>query len=104
MGLSSMGSCSGGLVHKQRNAIGPLDDVLSDVRWEHLITGDPVDHGLHFASRQPIDGERGDMRLSNPRRLEVRSEGYEQQHAKRRYLVDDTSKQFEAAPNVDLDQ
>ena len=75
---------------------GPLDDVLSDVSWEHLISGDPVDHGLHFASRQPIDGECGDVRLSNPRRLEVRSEGYEQQHAKRRYLVDDTTEQFEA--------
>src|SRR5262245_16689963 len=49
----------------------------------------------HFASRQPVDGEGGDVRLSNPRRLEVWSEGYEQQYAKLWYLVDDATKQLE---------
>jgi hypothetical protein len=86
----------GHLLHKQRNTIAPLDDVLSDVRWEHLIADEPVDHRLHFASRQPVDDEGGHVRLPNPRRLKVRSEGYEQQYVKRRYLVDDTTKQFEA--------
>jgi hypothetical protein len=43
---------------------------------EELIASDPVDHRIHFAPHQPIEGEGGDMRLSNPRRLELRPEGY----------------------------
>src|SRR5262249_31488438 len=85
------------LLHEQRNTIGPLDDVLSDIRWERLITDDPVDDRLHFASRQPVDCEGSDVRLSEPRRLEVRSKSYEQQYAKTGYLVDDATKQFEAS-------
>jgi hypothetical protein len=32
------------LLHEQRDAIGPLDDVLSNVRREQLVADDAVDH------------------------------------------------------------
>ena len=59
---------------EQRNAVGALDDVLPDVRRQRLIAGNAVDHGGDFALRQPIESECGDMRPSNPRRLELRSD------------------------------
>jgi hypothetical protein len=70
----------GHFLYEQRNTIGPLDDVLPDVCGKLLVANDPVDYRVHFGSRQPIDGEDGDVRLSDPGRLELRPEGYEQQH------------------------
>ena len=45
------------------------------------VTNDPVDHRVDFAPRQPIECEGGDVRLSDPRRLELRPKGYDQQGA-----------------------
>jgi hypothetical protein len=54
---------------------------LPNTRREELIASDTVDHRVHFAPRQPIEGESGDVRLSDPRGLELRPEGYDQQSA-----------------------
>ena len=49
-----------------------------------LVADDAVDHGSDIALCQPIDGEGGDMRPSDPGRLELRPERHDQQHAKAR--------------------
>src|SRR6516162_5241189 len=67
----------GHFLYEQRNTIGPLDDVLPEVRGKLLVASDAVDHRVHFGPRQPIDGEGDDVRLSDPLRLEFRPEGYE---------------------------
>ena len=72
----------GHFLHEQRNAVGALDDVLPDTRRQLLVADDAVDHGVDVALRQPIEGEGGDMRPSDPRRLEFRPEGHDQQHAR----------------------
>src|SRR5215813_4682945 len=61
----------GHFLYEQRNTIGPLDDVLPDVPWKLLVASDAVDHRVHFGSRQPINGEGGDVRLSDPGRFEL---------------------------------
>ena len=66
-------------LHEQRNAIGALDNVLPDARGQRLVAGDAVDHGGDFALAKPVDGECGDVRSSNPRRLELRSVRNDQQ-------------------------
>ena len=86
----------GHLLHEQRNAVGALDDVLPDVRREQLVAGDAVDHGVDFALRQPIDGERGHVRPSDPGRLEFRPERHDQQHAKARDPVHHPAERFQA--------
>ena len=65
-------------------------------RREELVADDAVDHGVDFALRQPIDGEGGDMRLSDPRRLEFRPEGHDQQHAKSSDPVHRPTEHFQA--------
>ena len=45
---------------------------------------------------KPIEGESRHVRSSNPRRLELRPEGDDQQHAKGWYPVHDPTKRFEA--------
>ena len=74
----------GHFLHEQGNAIGALDDVLPNVRWEQLVADDAVDHRADFALCQPIDGEGGDVRPSDPGRLELWPERHEKQHRKGR--------------------
>src|SRR5262249_21660789 len=45
----------GHFLHEQGNAVRALDDVLPDVLRDELVANDPVDHGIDFALRQPID-------------------------------------------------
>ena len=83
-------------LHKQRNAVSALDDVLSDVRRDEPVANDRVDHGIDFALRQPIDGKGGYVWPSDPWRLELRPERYDQQHTKGRDPIHDPTQQFEA--------
>ena len=57
-------------LHQQRDAIGPLDDVLPNVRWKQLASDNTVDHRTDVPLSQPIDGECGDVKPPDPRRLE----------------------------------
>ena len=66
------------------------------VRRDEVVPDDAVDHGDHVALRQPIDGESGYVRLSDPRRLELWPERYEKQHAKCSYPVHHPTKHFQA--------
>jgi hypothetical protein len=72
----------GHFLHKQGNAVGALDDVLSDIRWQQLIADDALDHGSDFTPCQPIDCHGRHVVLSDPRRVELRPKGHDQQHAK----------------------
>ena len=48
-----------------------------------LIAGDAVDHCSRLRARiKPVEGEGCDVWSSDPRRLEFRPEGHDQQHAK----------------------
>ena len=42
---------------EQRNAVGALDDVLPDVRRQHLVADDAFDHGVDFAFPKSIERE-----------------------------------------------
>ena len=61
-----------------------------------LVADDAVDHGVDFALRQPIDGEGGHVRPSDPGRLEFRPERHDQQHAKTRDPVHRPTERFQA--------
>ena len=67
------------LLDEQRNAVGALDDVLPDIRGQQLVADDAVDHDADFALPQPVDGEECHVRAADPRRLELRPEGHDQQ-------------------------
>jgi hypothetical protein len=73
-----------------------LDDVLPNACREKLVADDAVDHGADFALSQPIDGNGGRVRPSDPRRLELWPECHDQQHSESWYLVHDSTEQFEA--------
>ena len=74
--------CLSHLFHEKGNAIGTLDDVLADTCRQELVANNTVDNRADFTLRQSIDCQGGYMRASDPRRLEFRSEGHDQQHAK----------------------
>src|SRR5215468_8024341 len=52
--------------YEQGNAVGALDDVLADPRWQQLVADDVVDHCPNFAFPQPIDRKGGHVGLSDP--------------------------------------
>ena len=58
-------------LHEQRDAIGPLNNVLPNALGQRLVAGDPVDHGSNFALAKPIEGECSDVGSSDPRRVKL---------------------------------
>jgi hypothetical protein len=84
------------LLHKQGNAIGPLDYVPPDARRQQFFADNAVDHRAYVALCQPIDGEGCHVRLSDPRWVEFRPEGHDQQHGKDRALVHNSTEHFQA--------
>ena len=55
----------GHFLDKQRYAVRALDNVLSDVRRQHLVPGDAVDDGGDFALSEPVESDsrrRGGVR------------------------------------------
>jgi hypothetical protein len=75
------------LFDEQRNAIGALYNVLTNVRWHWLVASHSVDQPLDFTPRQPIEREGSDVWLSNPRRLELGPKGYDQQNVASRSSI-----------------
>src|SRR5271157_945061 len=67
---------------EQRYAVRALDDVLPDARSDELVTNDAINHSVDVTAAQSIEGERGDVRLSNPRGFELWPKRHDQQHAK----------------------
>src|SRR5260370_39336258 len=80
---------------EQRNAVGTLDDVLANVGWQRLIADDALDHGYNFALSQPIDGQECHIRSSDPGRLELWTERYNQQHTQGPKPVNDPAESFQ---------
>jgi hypothetical protein len=58
---------------EQRNAIGTLDNVLSDTLGQRLVARNTLDHGGDIAFPKPVESKGGDMRTTDPRRLKLRS-------------------------------
>jgi hypothetical protein len=50
-------------------------------RRQRPAAGDLVDHRVNFSTRQPIEGDGGDVRLSDPGRFEFRPERHDQKRA-----------------------
>ena len=84
------------LLHEQRDAVGALDDVHSDVCRQRPVADDVVDHGADLAMSQPIEGKSCDVRLPDPGRLELRPKRHDQQNAKARDPVNRATERFEA--------
>ena len=59
-----------------------------------LVAGNVVDHALAVALRQPIERESASRGPPDPRRLELRTEGDDQQHRQRPNPVDDQIEQL----------
>ena len=66
-------------LHDQGDAIGAFNDVLSNTLWQRVVTCYAVDHSCNFTLAEAIEGESGDVGSTNPRRLEFRSIGDDQQ-------------------------
>ena len=78
------------LLDEQGNAVGALDDVLADVRWQRLVADDALDHGARcraLPSRLIVRAVT--YALSNPGRIELRPERHDKQHRKAAYPVND---------------
>ena len=69
------------LFHEQRDPVGALDDILAYVGRQRVVADNVIDHRVDFARRQPIEDDGGHVRLFDPGRLELRSEGHDQQYA-----------------------
>src|SRR6516225_2648015 len=82
------------LLHEQRDTIGALDNILPDVCWNNLIANEAINHGTDFTLSQPIEGEGGHMRPSDPWRLELWSRCHDQQDTETWYPADGAIKQF----------
>jgi hypothetical protein len=67
-------------LHEQRDAVGAFNDVLSDTLWQRFVACYAIYHRSDFALAEAIKGESGDVGPTNPRRLEFRSIGDNQQH------------------------
>jgi hypothetical protein len=52
-----------------------FDDVLSDAAGQQLVAGVAFDDGSDFVVAKPFDVEPGNVRSSDPERLELRSVG-----------------------------
>ena len=63
----------GHFLPQQRDAVGALDDVLSDILWQRFVARYAVDHRGDFALAEAIEGESGDVGPTDPRQLKLRS-------------------------------
>src|SRR4029077_7147009 len=64
--------------------------------FKSRLADDVVDHGLDVAVRQPVDGQSGYMRLSNPRWLELWTERDDQQYTQSPKSIHRPTESFQA--------
>src|SRR5215472_2188505 len=86
--------CLGHLLDEQWNAVGPIDQVLTDIRRKKFVAYNSVDDGVDVAPSESIDGDGGHVRKSNPGRLEFRPECNNEQHTKRFDPIHDAANQL----------
>src|SRR5262249_49291916 len=82
--------------NEERDAIGTLDDVLPDAFRQWPISGHSFDQGSDFAFTKAIEVDRCDVGSPHPRRLELWSIRYDQQHPECLHPVYGPTKHFEA--------
>src|SRR5690348_1119824 len=56
----------GHFLHEQRDAVGALNDVLSDILWQRFIARYAINHRSDFALAKAIKGENGDIGPTDP--------------------------------------
>src|ERR1700731_1437350 len=84
------------LLYEQRDAVGPLDDVLPNACRQWRVADNAINQSANLALSQPIDREGSHVGPSEPRRLKLRTIRDDQQHAERWYSIHDATEQFEA--------
>jgi hypothetical protein len=83
-------------LHEQWDTVSALKNVLANACGQRLISNNAVDHPAGITLRQAVDVEACDERPSDPRRLELRPERHDQQHAQGSYPLHCSTKQFQA--------
>jgi hypothetical protein len=86
----------GHLLDEQGNAVAAFNDVAPSDGRQRLVADHMVNHGADLALRQSIQDECGHVRLSDPGRVEFRSECHDQQRAKAPNAVHRPAERFEA--------
>jgi hypothetical protein len=86
----------GHFLYEQRDAVGALNDVLSDTLWQRFIARYAVNYCCDFGLAEAIKGESGDIGPTNPRRLELRSIGDIEQHPECSQSIHRTPNRFQA--------
>ena len=70
-------------------------DLVNDLVWQRLPTGDCLDDGRAVAFGQPVEIIVGDMPAGRPWRLELRAVSDQLKHRQVMDLVDQIAQQFE---------
>ena len=67
--------------NEQRNAVGPLDDLVDDIRGQVLDAGLELHHFGDLLFPQPTQRDLGEIRRRSPRRLKLGSKRQQDQQA-----------------------
>ena len=85
----------GHLLDEQGNAVGPIDQIFPELRWEKLVAGNSVNDGVDVATTKPIDGDGGHVWKADPWRHKFWSERNNEQHANDTIRSKNAADQFE---------
>ena len=85
----------GQLLDEQRHAVGARHDLLDDLGRQRLVARDPCDQIRPLAPAQTAHGQRGDVRLAGPGRLELRPEGDQHQDGQPLDALDHEAQELE---------
>ena len=71
----------GQFLDEQRYPVGALDDLVDNFRRQcREIAGEPMHERRSFAAAEPVQRDHRHLRLADPRGLELRPVGCDQQH------------------------
>jgi hypothetical protein len=85
----------GQLLHEQRHAVSPGQDLLQHLGRQGATPGHLVDHRAALPPREPAERERGDVPVPGPGRGELRAEGDHGQHRQALRPLDHAADQLE---------
>ena len=73
----------GQFLDEQRHAVGALDDLLEQRGRQRLAAGDVLHHRHALAPAEAVERHGGDVRMADPRRLEIGAVRDDQQDRQR---------------------
>src|SRR5215471_16203637 len=85
----------GQLLDEQRNAVGALDNPVCDLRRQLLAAGQALDQCRRIALAEAAQGQRRDLRVARPGRLELRAESDHHQRGKAWHSIRRPFQQFQ---------